>query len=384
MEQIRDYDPVVRDVPPQKNPEDSSEDNQNSTRRLNEPHQNHGAPDREHRTISQRRLDPPWMIMGRSKRSNRLPHQHQQAPSTLSIFSNGSRKNNRFDSKHSVTSTDSSAEASTAIEQKKLQQSVERLALLHEQHEALYQEVQRLKTGTNHLALQVRRLRGSTRMSTRMSAIINAQTSFSFLDPNGRCIHMSRLNNDAFSLMKVTPFCSFTWIFSIAVYVIQLLLLVMILVQQSKSSVNAASDSNFQIPFKASLFMGLGQCMAIIVTVAVSKDIFIPVKEVSNLWITNIAQWSKVVDVIESDATKATWLTRIALPSFLQLVTGCLALTVSFFIIVQSNNVIVLFAEFAAMGIIAEIDNIAFWFADAGYVGDSIRQDGEKIVLIFK
>ena len=38
-----------------------------------------------------------------------------------------------------------------------------------------------------------------------------------------------------------------------------------------------------------------------------------------------------------------------------------------------------LFAEFAAMGIIAEIDNIAFWFVDSGYVGDAIQEDAQKV-----
>ena len=52
---------------------------------------------------------------------------------------------------------------------------------------------------------------------------------------------------------------------------------------------------------------------------------------------------------------------------------------VSFIIIIQSDNVIELFAEFAAMGVIAEIDNIAFWFADSGYVGDSIRKDANNV-----
>lgn len=40
---------------------------------------------------------------------------------------------------------------------------------------------------------------------------------------------------------------------------------------------------------------------------------------------------------------------------------------------------ILLFAEFAAMGIIAEIDNIAFWYVESGFVGESIRNDAHKV-----
>ena len=201
-----------------------------------------------------------------------------------------------------------------------------------------------------------------------------------YIDVSGECVHITSLNRDIFSLMKVSSFLGSSWFYSVGIFLIQLLLLTMVLVQQSYLAfVGNNENAAFGIPYQTDWFMNLGRSLAIIVTVANSRDLFIPIHEVSILWFTNVQQWSTVAGVGVENSTLLQWMVNIALPDLLQFAVGCLSLIISFIIIVQSDNVIILFAEFAAMTIIAEIDDIGFWFAENGYLSEKCRQDIKKV-----
>ena len=245
------------------------------------------------------------------------------------------------------------------------------ISVSKEEFDSLHQYVDDLAHKLHNLSKEVQRVKVSTK--------INKNTSYSYFDINGQRSHMTTLSSDSFSLMKVAPFASWSWCFSLAVTVVQLVLLIMIFSQQCSFSVVDSDNSDFHIPFKSDWYMIMAQVMAIIVTVAVSRDLFIPIKELSNLWISNKIQWSRVVGISIDYADRTTWINQILIPNLLQLVIGALALLVSFVIIIQSDNVIELFAEFAAMSIIGEIDNVAFWFAESGFVGDDVRQDAKQV-----
>jgi hypothetical protein len=143
---------------------------------------------------------------------------------------------------------------------------------------------------------------------------------------------------------------------------------------------NASKDSTpFDVPYGVSHFTRWGQYLALFVTVALSYDIFGSMKELSSLWFTNDASWLKVTGPSKETKPFVMWVVRILLPNIMQLIVGLLALLVSFIIIAQSDDVISLFAEFAAMSVIAELDNIAFWFAEQGYAGDEIQKDSVRV-----
>lgn len=184
------------------------------------------------------------------------------------------------------------------------------------------------------------------------------------------------LSHDTFSLLKVKPILSLSWLFSLSIYSLQTLLLTMILLQQIQEGENSTP---FNIPFKVDPMVRAGQSFAIVVTVALSRDIFMPIRELSSLWINDEKEWLKVTGPLQEKNRYSMWITRILFPNLLQLLVGALNLVVSFIIIIQSDDVITLFADFAAMSVIAELDNIAFWFAEHGYVGDIIMQDSGKV-----
>ena len=189
--------------------------------------------------------------------------------------------------------------------------------------------------------------------------------------------YFTHLNEDTFSLMKVKSVSSLSWVFSFLVYLFQMSLLFIIL-RQERAMASIVSNT-FHIPFKVPLLTRFAQSMAIIVAIVLSRDIFVPIKEISNLWVTNIEEWSKVAGVTADETTATLWLIRILLPNLMQLIISVLVLLVSFIITIQSNNVIDIFTAFVALGVIAEIDNIVFWFFDNGYMGGVIRKDAEKV-----
>ena len=84
----------------------------------------------------------------------------------------------------------------------------------------------------------------------------------------------------------------------------------------SKSSNESKTD--LDIPFQVSLFTTFGQGLAILVSVAVSEDIFISVTGLSDLWILRTRQWSNVLGMQETEVNTTIWLVRIALPMAMQ------------------------------------------------------------------
>ena len=129
-----------------------------------------------------------------------------------------------------------------------------------------------------------------------------------------------KLSQDTFSLMKISSICSFSWLFAIFVFIIQIVLFAMIFAQQSRGLFR---PREIQIPLTVDSFTFIGQLMAIVVTVALSKDLFIPIREIASLWITNLQQHGELLEVLvdineEQSNIKEQWLSQIVLPNVLQ------------------------------------------------------------------
>jgi len=76
-----------------------------------------------------------------------------------------------------------------------------------------------------------------------------------------------------------------------------------------------------------------------------------------------------------SGATRTKWL----LAFFLQLVIGCMFQFVIFILIIQSNQVIGMSLNFAALGFITEIDDVSFSLAKRGYFPESVQKACEEV-----
>jgi hypothetical protein len=219
---------------------------------------------------------------------------------------------------------------------------------------------------------------------------------FRTIDPlpnDDRQSQTASLSADTYTLMMTKEAFCRSWFFGLTIFGIQITLLGLICHDQVKSS---QGSSIFNIPFKVSSDVRISQFLAIFLSIMISYDIFMPIKELSMLWIAN-REWAKVVDAFETtdyhslreiqDAgfvgrpltqRRRIWLLHILLPLLLKFVQGVLVLLITFVIVIQSDDIIDLFKDFAAMQVISEIDNIAFGLATHGFFGYILKRDSDK------
>jgi hypothetical protein len=183
-----------------------------------------------------------------------------------------------------------------------------------------------------------------------------------------------------------------SWFLGLGIFSIQISLLGLIFGDQVKSS---EGSSMFNIPFKVSANVRIAQFLAIFLSIMISYDIFMPIKELSLLWITN-EEWIKIVDVIKTDEYRTlreiqrnsligrpasqrrkTWLVHIFLPLLLKFIQGMLALLITFVIVIQSDDILGLFMDLAAMQVISDIDNVASSLASHGFFGYALKRDSD-------
>lgn len=172
----------------------------------------------------------------------------------------------------------------------------------------------------------------------------------------------TRLAGDIFTLMTTNGIYTKSWWFGVLIFILQMTLLVLICNSQFSQG-NLSTPFNVPASVKPEAYVA--QFLAMIVSIMLSKDIIMPIKEMSMLWISNRDEWTAVIG--KSNATNRDWAVRILLPNTLKFIEGIFVLFISFVIIIQSEEVIVLFKDFAAMQLIAEIDDFAFWLASQGF-----------------
>ncbi len=195
-------------------------------------------------------------------------------------------------------------------------------------------------------------------------------------EPNNSIPRTIGLSQDTYTLMKTTAICTSSWSFGFIVNCVQQLLIFLIFLQQVGLSLNA-NATPFGINYKVDPYTQIAQFIAVMVALAMSKDLFNPIIiDLPNLWFTKTEQWLKVANLSQNTAPNCwTWFVRIFLPSLMQFVTGTMAFLVSFIIILQGDTIVTIFVEIVTIFAIAQMDNIGFWCAKEGYIGDRAMND---------
>jgi len=178
----------------------------------------------------------------------------------------------------------------------------------------------------------------------RSSAVGNIKTSRTIFseEESSTC-----LSEDTFAFMKVQMTSKKSFILAYIVYAAQMLLLSVIL---AKQVADATGTTLFNVPFRSDIYTRVGQVIAILLVVATSKDVVMPPRELSLLWISNYDNWGKLLYSTINDSNKLRlWLFYIVIPNVLQFIEGMFVLTVSFVIIIQSEDIVELFQNFAAV-----------------------------------
>ena len=203
----------------------------------------------------------------------------------------------------------------------------------------------------------------------------------------------SLLSEDSYTLMMIKAPFTKSWCLGFAIFIIQIILLILIFQGELSTSKNSTI---FDVPFQVSNSVRTGQFLAIFISILISHDILMPIKDLNLLWFTKL-EWTKIVaEIIErqqyyqslrdmeipsqqgrraSTSRSKLWTTQIFFPSLLKFIQGVFVLIITFVITIKSDNIIDLFKDLAATQVISELDNVVFHLSNHGYFGVTLRKD---------
>lgn len=246
-----------------------------------------------------------------------------------------------------------------------------------------------------HSSSDSRSTPGTVSFSVRSSSISSSETRSSFTAPplnreKGRpelirrpsvieeCLHegdhYKDLSQDTFTLMILARPLSKQWVFGVIVFALQATLLTMVISEQYSSS---KGSTPFDVPYKVPPIVHVGQFLAIILSLATQTDLVISIVTFIMLWFKRRVHWTQLIKVSE-DSSIFVWLSRVAFPAGCEFIEGLLVLIATFVIVIQSDSIIELFKDFAAMQLISELDNMSFWLALHGYLGKDLAYGAKQ------
>ena len=183
-------------------------------------------------------------------------------------------------------------------------------------------------------------------------------------------IPMLAFDEDTFSMMMLAPVMSRDWLLATAAVSFQWVLLILINIDLHS---DAATPLN--IPYSVPIAVTAGQFLGIFICVGVQTDVLSSVRLVAALWKSD--DWAETIG--EEEASKRLFFVRILMPNLMKFVSGCLVLSVNFVTIVQSDNIVDLMKDVAALLIISEITEIFFKLAEFGFLGKQLENNAKNV-----
>jgi len=174
------------------------------------------------------------------------------------------------------------------------------------------------------------------------------------------------LENDVYNLIMLSEPYSITWFFSLLVISLQMVIVISILIKQLEDTI--------AIPFTVSTSVTIAQFFALLISTVTQMDMFESIKTIVAICHEEEADWRRTFKVPEHIAFRnRRKCLRAVIPNFFKFCCGALVLTSSFIIIINSDDVIDLFTNFAALQIISQIDNVFFSLGEHGFFGHAIQ-----------
>lgn len=176
-----------------------------------------------------------------------------------------------------------------------------------------------------------------------------------------------RLPDDTFTLMMLSRPCSASWAVGITFFSVQITLYILIML-------GFENDGHFfGVPWRQDAKNYVGQFLSLFFAVLAQNDILSSIQVF--IWCRRSTRWDVIILGKEMFPSASTWewLLHIAIPNTMKLLQGIFALFVYFMIIIQSDSIINVFKNFAALTVVNELNNIAFDLAANGYFGRSLQ-----------
>jgi len=163
------------------------------------------------------------------------------------------------------------------------------------------------------------------------------------------------LGEDVYSLIFISPVCSFSFAFAIYMILLKLILFTFLAIDLHERSSGRFDEKSTLI--RATQFFLLP------VAIALQEDLIHVYTRIANI------RYDPAVQRAAPAATE----TKFAISFLLRFVDGLYSLIVNFVLMLITDQVLSVFLNFAALGFLQSIDDIAFHLAANGYLGDNME-----------
>jgi hypothetical protein len=221
------------------------------------------------------------------------------------------------------------------------------------------------------------------------------------------------LDEDTFTMMMVSPMdwscskcCCFlvvpcalfanrsSWVFGLIPAFIQLLLCVIIISDQTDldlvtwvfNDFTFVQQPSFNVPMaEQTIPVYTAQLFTISLALMTQTDVLAATR---TFLLLRHGSWRKTISRGAEDTIQGgcfTWIARVLIPISLKFAQGFLVLFISWLVIVQSDSAIELLKDYAALFVISSIDDMFYYVAANGYLGQTLesRAAEAKRVQIF-
>ncbi|GFH61692.1 hypothetical protein CTEN210_18168 [Chaetoceros tenuissimus] len=191
---------------------------------------------------------------------------------------------------------------------------------------------------------------------------------------NEECLEFG-VEEDVFSIMMFSPFCSLMYWTGIFTFSFQMFLVVMLyesLWQEAWEEVSAGDyrrTSTFNIPFGVGTFVRIGQYLVALLSIAFQTDIHDAIHYFLLLRKGNTTNWKILADNQASlqEVGDLSIVRSVYIPNLLRLCQGCATLWIVSIIIKKNDDFMDLLMIFSAVYVVSEIDNIIFNLIRRGF-----------------
>ena len=179
------------------------------------------------------------------------------------------------------------------------------------------------------------------------------------------------LPDDVYSMLFIANWRSFAFWYAFFVFTLQLLILFLVGWDLLKDYPNEQDENKLNVPAIVDFWqVAAAQGLAILIAVVNQDDITITLILVA---VGISPPFRKALPSLQGKYPGGATQFQFWLANFLRLSEGLLVVVVSFFFIVQADNVLDIFLNFAAIEFVAELDNLGHRIAAEGWIGNPIK-----------
>lgn len=184
-----------------------------------------------------------------------------------------------------------------------------------------------------------------------------------------------KLDEDTYSLMMISKVRTSAWLLSLFTSIIfQLGLAALIGIQLLNHYYTTCGGVfscvvPFDVPLTNDIYTTAAQLITIILVLATQSDLLSALQTLIIFRFRSNVAWDQMIGETGNRSFNM-WFMRIFVPNMLKIIQGVAVLFASFLIIVQSSEIIELLKDYTSLFVISEADNILFYLADMGFLGE--------------